>query len=145
MTQEFPFERIGDLYRDTILDHYRKVRRMLRDDLSRLPLNSESRVAIVGTSGLAELTYLALLELGVMKVDVFSQEPTARSDERFLGMALRGLQSLRAGDYSKVVIAIAGDTTSHRVQLAAQEVEDIQIVEPFLQSAAGHVVGVSGA
>ena len=26
MTQEFPFERIGDLYRDTILDHYRKPR-----------------------------------------------------------------------------------------------------------------------
>ena len=132
-------------YIENILDHYRKVRRMLREDLSRLPLDSESRVAIVGTSGLAELTYLALLELGVTKVDVFSQEPTVQADERFLGMALRGLQSLRAGDYSKVVIAVAGDISSQRAQLTAQDVEEIQIVEPFLQSVAGHVAGVSGS
>ena len=127
-------------YIENILDHYRKVRRMLREDLSRLPLSSESRVAIVGTSGLAELTYLALLELGVTQIDVFSQKLTVQPDRRFLGMALRGLQSLQAGRYSKVVIAIAGDTASHRAQLTAQDVEDIQIVEPFLQSAAGDVV-----
>lgn len=130
-------------YMENILDHYKKVRRMLRDDLSRLPLDPESRVAIVGATGLAELTYLALLEMGITRIDVFSPEPTVQPSVRFLGRDLRGLQSVRAKDYSKVVIAITGDTVSQRLLLSAQEVDDHQIVEPFLQTTDKHANGAS--
>ena len=71
-------------YMESILGHYRKVRSMLRNELSQLPLNPESRVAIIGTTGLAELTYLALLEMGITKIDFFSPERVVGDDARFL-------------------------------------------------------------
>ena len=115
-------------YVERILDHYRKVRRLLREDLSRLPLSTESKVAIVGTTGLAELAYLALLELGVTDIEVFSLETNG---VRFLGKEVRALDTIEPDRYAKVVIAVRGDTLVHRGRLAARGIGEGQIVQPF--------------
>jgi len=131
-------------YMESILGHYRKVRSMLRNELSQLPLNPESRVAIIGTTGLAELTYLALLEMGITKIDFFSPERVVGDDARFLGKNLNGIEDLLGKNYSKVVVAVTGDSVPQRAQLAAQEINELQIVEPFLQSVAGNINGDRG-
>ena len=132
-------------YMESILGHYRKVRSMLRNELSQLPLNPESRVAIIGTTGLAELTYLALLEMGITRIDFFSPERVAGDDARFLGKNLNGIEDLQGKNYSKVVVAVTGNAVPQRVQLAAQEINELQIVEPFLQSVDGNVNGNQGS
>ena len=141
MTRKF---QLSMEYMDSILVHYRKVRSMLRNELSQLPLNPESRIAIIGTTGLAELTYLALLEMGITRIDFFSLESTVRNGARFLGKDLNGIGQLRGKNYSKVVMAVTGDAVPQRIQLAAQEIDEPQIVEPFLQSGDGNVNGIVG-
>ena len=123
-------------YVERILDHYRKVRSMLREDLSRLPLTTESRVAIVGTSGLAELTYLALLELGVTEIDVFG---TDSESKQFLGKEVLRLEVIEPEGFAKVVIAISGDPQAPRDHLSSRGATGEQIVEPFWQNRDGRV------
>ena len=59
-------------YVDRVLDHYQRVRSSLREGLASEILNTESRVAIYGSSELAELVYLALRDLGVTEIEVYA-------------------------------------------------------------------------
>lgn len=115
-------------YIDRFISHYKRVRSMLRDDLSGLPLNKESRVAIVGTDELAELAYLALRDLGVDDIDVF-----ARTLERptFLGIPVRELSSLDAASYASIVMVVFDPdaTETARDQLIRAGLPDSQLVE----------------
>ena len=52
-------------YVQRFLYHYQKVRQTLREQLETQFLNAESRVAIYGTGGLAELVFLGLKDLGI--------------------------------------------------------------------------------
>ena len=113
-------------YIERFVDHYRRVRLLLREDLSQLPLNTESRVAILGTTEVAELVYLALKDLGVEDIEVFDTTPTVT---KFLGMRVQALESMVPAYYSKVVIAAAGNTDKLRGELAACGVSGSQIVE----------------
>ena len=88
-------------YVDRFFQHYRRVRVLIQKEISELPLNRESRVAIVGTSDMSELTYLALKDVGVDEIDIFEEQP---SDVNFLGMQVRRLDSIEPGEYAKVVI-----------------------------------------
>ena len=117
-------------YVDNILAHYRRARSLLREDLSRLPLDRDSRVAIVGTSGLAELTYLALLELGVSEIDVFASDD---APVRFLGKDARRLDEIEPARYAKLVVAVAKDTSTQRRTLSSRGADPGQIVEPFAE------------
>jgi len=118
-------------YVDNILAHYRRARSLLREDLSRLPLDRDSRVAIVGTSGLAELTYLALLELGVSEIDVFASDD---APVRFLGKDARRLDDIEPARYAKLVVAVSKDTSIQRRTLSSRGADPGQIVEPFAES-----------
>ena len=115
-------------YIDRFIDHYKRVRRMLREDLSTLPLNRESRVAIVGTDELAELAYLALRDLGVDEIDVFERNPERPT---FLGMPIRRLDSIDGDSYAKVVLALSAsaDPDTSRSQLLAAGLPESQLVE----------------
>jgi len=113
-------------YIEGFVDHYRRVRSLLRDDLSGLTLSTESRVAILGTSELAELAYLALRDLGISDIDVFDRDS---SGERFLGNLVPGLENMVPESYSKVLIADSGDTDELRDSLLARGVGGPQIVE----------------
>ena len=112
-------------YVERFIDHYRRVRSFLREDISTLPLNKESRVAIVGTSELAELAFLALREIGVDDIEVFDRSPSRPS---FLGMSVRKLESLAPHDYAKIVIADSVEAETSRDLLYAAGVPDSQLV-----------------
>jgi hypothetical protein len=111
-------------YTERFLGHYRRVRTLLRDDIGTL-MNVESRVAIYGTSELAELMYLALRDVGVTEIEVFDDDLV---DRRFLGMPVKSLSSMWAGEYSKVLVAFPADVESRCRELQEQGVAPDQIV-----------------
>ena len=113
-------------YVERFIEHYRRVRHLLREDLSSLPLNTHSKVAIIGTSELAELTYLALKDIGVDDIEVFERDG---SGSRFLGMRVQTLRSLEPDLYAKIVIAVPRDVEKWREELVASGVTDGQVVE----------------
>ena len=122
-------------YIERFVDHYRRVRRMLREEIASLPLNAESQVALVGTSELAELAYLALRDLGVEEIEVFGVDGAG---PRFLGMPVRALESMEPSRYAKVVIAPPGGRSSWLQKLNSSGVSESQIVE-LLRSPIGSV------
>ena len=93
-----------------VLDDYKKVRQTLRDELAPLALHEESRVAIVGIGGLAELVYLGLKDLGIEEISVFDQ--TDSPGDKFLGMPVRDIGTLQPSQYDSVVIAALSDSES---------------------------------
>ncbi len=108
------------------VDHYRRVRHVLREDLRSQPLDSESRVAIVGTSELAELAFLALRDIGVRDIEVFAPESDGRM---FLAMEVQLLDSLTPERYSKIVITTPGENGHGREGLLSSGAAESQIVE----------------
>ena len=113
-------------YIDRFMDHYQRVRHILREDFSTLPLNKESRVAIVGTTELAELAYLALRDVGVDDIDVFARNSDT---PQFLGMPVRALEAIEPGEYAKVVVADSSHQDAAREEVYASGVSDSQVVE----------------
>jgi DNA-binding MarR family transcriptional regulator len=87
-----------------VLDHYKKVRHTLGEQLEPLALNAESRVAIYGTGEFAELVYLGLRDIGIEEIDVFAQNSPATN--KFLGMPVRDLSAMKPEEYDRVVVAI---------------------------------------
>lgn len=88
-------------YIESFLGHYRRVKKILKENLNSLTLNKESRVAIIGTGELAELAYLALLDIGVDEIDIYGDE-----DDKpiFLGMDVRYVNNMEVNGYSKIVV-----------------------------------------
>jgi DNA-binding MarR family transcriptional regulator len=117
-------------YIERFVDHYRRVRHMLREDLSSLTLNKESRVAIVGTTELAELAFLALRDIGVDDIEVFEPNPTKTT---FLGFKIQELASIVPSGYAKIVIADSADLDNLRLSLVTSGVSDSQVVELLQQ------------
>lgn len=107
--------RLTVAYIHRFLGHYQKVRQMVRDELAPLGLNEESRIAIYGTGEFAELVYLALKELGIDEVDVFS--PRLPVGSKFLGIAVQEAGSLRPERYDRIVVAQLVDSDSTWVEL----------------------------
>ena len=81
-----------------------EVRQSLREHLEPLALNSESRVAIIGTSDFAELVFLGLKELGIEEMDFFGSNPDG--DHKFQGMPIHDIETLQPDRYERVVIAM---------------------------------------
>lgn len=113
-------------YVDRFLQHYRRVRNMLREDIASLPLNRESRVAIVGTTEIAELAFLALKDIGVDEIEVFDRAPATSS---FLGMPVQELGSIDPGSFAKVVIVNSDRDGAWLEELHDIGVPDSQVVE----------------
>ena len=113
-------------YVERFFGHYRRVRQLLREEFSNLTLNKESRVAIVGTTELAELAFLGLRELGVDDIEVFERDPKR---EDFLGMRVQELVSIDPRDFAKVVIAIPGDADGTRDDLYVSGASDAQVLQ----------------
>ena len=113
-------------YVERFFQHYRRVRLLLQEEISELPLNRESRVAIIGTSDMAELAYLAFRDAGVDEIEVFERTPTSPI---FLGMPVRELGAIEADSYAKVVIIDPEEADAVRDELAANGVSKAQVVE----------------
>ena len=88
-------------YIESFLGHYRRVKKILKENFNSLTLNKESKVAIVGTGELAELAYLALLDIGVDEINMFGNE---NAKHIFLGMNVVSIQDIEVNDYSKIVV-----------------------------------------
>ena len=112
-------------YVERFFEHYRRVRYLLRDDLRSLPLNRESRVAIVGTTELAELAFLALRDIGVDDIEVFERSPERPT---FLGMRVQELETIEPSIYAKIVIADFEELAASRDLLNASGEADSQMV-----------------
>ena len=112
-------------YVDRFVDHYRRVRTMVREELSTLAIDPDSRIAIYGATDLAELVYLAVRDMGISRVDVFDQESDGRS---FLGMPVQSLESVVPGDYAAVLVAFSTDVEARYSELHAMGISASQIV-----------------
>ena len=99
-------------YIESFLGHYRRVKKILKENLNSLTLNKESRVAIIGTGELAELAYLALLDIGVDEIDIYGDE-----DDKsiFLGMDVRYVNNMEVNGYSKIVVTSEDIGSVHTV------------------------------
>ena len=111
-------------YVDRVLDHYKRVRDILREDIGAAGLNPECRMAIYGTGELAELMYLVLRDMGVTRIDFFERDGT----KSFLGSAVRDLASMESEDYVKVLVAFSSDIEVRWQDLQASGVPGSQII-----------------
>ena len=111
-------------YIESFLGHYRRVKKILKENFNSLTLNKESKVAIVGTGELAELAYLALLDIGVDEIDVFGNE---HDKHVFLGMDVVSIQNIEAEDYSKIVVT-SEDIDVINATLKEKSAESSQVV-----------------
>ena len=99
-------------YIDSFLGHYRRVKKILKENLDSLTLNKESKVAIIGTGELAELAYLALLDIGVDEIDMYGDE-----DDKpiFLGKHVQYMKNMEVSEYSKIVVTLEDIDLVHTV------------------------------
>ena len=99
------------------LDHYRRLKLVLRDELGPLMLHAESRVALYGTGELAELAYLVLKEYAIEEITIFG--PKSAAGSKFVGMVVRDSTSLHPEDYDLVIVAELSGTESIYAELRA--------------------------
>jgi DNA-binding MarR family transcriptional regulator len=111
-------------YVDRFLDHYRRVRALVQQDLSSLTMNKESRVAIYGTPELSQLVYLTLRDMGITEIDLFDRVP----GPGFMGSPVQLLDSFDPGNYDEVIVASGSDAEARCAEMNANGVPDSQIV-----------------
>ncbi len=116
-------------YVHRFLDHYRVVRQTLVQELERLGLHEESRVAIYGTGELAELVFLGLKELGIEEIEVFAPRPA--SGDKFLAMPVRDVTALISDHYDCVVVASLKDPEPRNAELSQLGIARGKVVNFF--------------
>ena len=112
-------------YVDRTLDHYGRVREIVKEDLSDLTVGPESRVAIYGSTELGELLYLALRDMEIRRIEIFDIQDSGR---QFLGMPVRSLDSLEPDLYAKVVVAHSTEVDARTRELMSAGVLPAQVV-----------------
>ena len=117
-------------YVQRFIEHYQRVRYLLREDIQSLPLNSESRVALIGTSELAELAYLALRDMEVEDIYVYQINPTK---PKFLGIEVNALASMDPGQFAKIVVAVRQDSEDVLERLHEAGALESQVVQLLQQ------------
>ena len=118
-------------YVDRVLDHHRRVRAILREDIDVAGLASNSRMAIYGTNDLAELMYLVLREMGITRIDFFDNG----GKKKFLGTPVRDLASIQPDEYGRVIVAFSSDIEARCAELHACGVATSQLIT-LIQGAA---------
>jgi hypothetical protein len=100
-------------YVDRFLDHYRKVRVLMRQTLDVTDVGPDSVVAIYGTTELGELMYLAARDAGVKNIEFLDDT----GSEEFLGAPVRPLDSIEPDRYRRLIVAYSTDIESRRQRL----------------------------
>ncbi|MBM3933403.1 MAG: winged helix-turn-helix transcriptional regulator [SAR202 cluster bacterium] len=112
-------------YVEQFIGHYKRVRGILRDDLKG-QITEESSVAIVGSTEMAELAFLALRDIGVEEIHIFDLHANG---QRFLGMKVRSVCEIENGRFSRVLLAARGDNDECRQMLLSQGVAEADFLE----------------
>lgn len=118
--------RLSLSYIDRFMRHYRSVRLQLRQEISSLSLDSHSRVAIVGTTDMSELAYLALRDIGVTGIEIFDHEGVNKT---FLGMAVRPLSGMDVNLYTRIILPNSGDESGLKDGLMGFGISEKHVVE----------------
>jgi len=118
--------RLSLSYIDRFLRHYQSVRLQLREEIKSLSLDSNSKVAIVGTSEISEIAYLALCDIGITSVDIFDHDSNGR---KFIGMEIKPLSSMDASIYTRIILPNFGDRSRLKQKLNAFGVSEKAVVE----------------
>lgn len=116
-------------YVERFLNHYRRVRLMIEQDLESIELTQEYGVAIFGTTELAELVFLILREKGITDIDIIDVSPTRTM---FLGMPVLDADSIDPQKYRKILLAFPLEDTSEKsLELETRGIPKSQIVYFF--------------
>ena len=116
-------------YVTSVLDEFKEVRLTLNRRLEPLGLNKESRIAMFGVGQFAELAYLALREHGIEEIEIFNVGP--HDGDRFLGLNVQDVSTLKADEFDKIIIASLSDTDGIRDSLNSHNIPVNRIVEFF--------------
>lgn len=117
-------------FTERFLDQYRRVRELLRQDLEALTFGAEAKIAIYGTTELAELAFLATKDLGITDVDIIGEESSGR---RFLGMPVLSLDSIDSSKYGKILVAYPSDVEAKCGELRSNGVPP-HLIMPLLMN-----------
>ncbi len=112
-------------YVERFHDHYRRVRQLLREDLSAYTIGPDSRIAIYGATEMSEMMFLVLRDMGVTRIEVFDR---AGAGERCLGMPIKSVTALVPDDYVKVAVAFSGDPAARCQELYDLGVSQDQVI-----------------
>ena len=115
-------------YVEHILNHYQRVRVLVKKEFGDLKLDPGCKIAIYGLTELTELVFLALRDMELNKIEVFDKEAHKR---RFLGIPVRNLESLVPGEYTKVMVAYSSNVEEHCKELFGTGVLPSQVVTLF--------------
>ena len=110
-------------YVDRFMDHYRRVRELVRETVDVDSIESHHVVAIYGATDLGELFYLVLKEAGVERVEFLDESKTGK----FLGMPIHPLENAEQDRYVKVMVAYPNDVVERREKLIAAGVPERKI------------------
>ncbi len=94
------------------LEHYRNIRNHLRSEINQAQLGTNSRVAIMGSSELAELVYLALRDVGVDNIRIFDD---GANGIKVLGEIVRPSNQLVVADFDRIVVARSNEMDSLQI------------------------------
>lgn len=100
-------------YVDRFMDHYRRVRTLVRDTVDTESIEPHHLVAIYGATELGELIYLALRDAGVVSVEFLDESQTGK----FLGVPIHNPESMERGRYVKVMVAYSHDALERKARL----------------------------
>jgi DNA-binding MarR family transcriptional regulator len=110
-------------YIDRFMDHYRRVRVLVRNTVDLDSIEAHHVVAIYGATELGELIYLVLKDAGVEQIEFLDEIATGN----FLGTPIYSLNGVDESRYVKVMVAYPNDMISHRDRLIAAGVQPSKI------------------
>lgn len=117
--------RLTSLHLEQALSHYRNMRARLRGALSQMAQNGIKRVVIYGTSELAEMAYLSLLEMHMTLVGFVDDERL----ESFLSYPVWTLDVLQEWEFDVVLLASVNHIAGFRSRLKQYQISDSRILE----------------
>lgn len=112
-------------YVERTLDHYSRVRDMVKLELQAAVVGAESRVAIYGCTELAELVYLALRDMEIGKIEFFDR---CDSRQHFLGLPVSKLEDLVSDRFAKVMVADSSKIEERKQELFAAGIPSDKVV-----------------
>ena len=125
-------------YVDRFMDHYRRVRSIVRTSVDGQAIGRDSSVGIYGVGEVAEIVYVCLRDGGVDQIGVLW--PSTCASERFLGLDIVDLASAAPQRYSKIIVADTNDVRRRHSELSAAGFADDQIITIVPLSSGDHAM-----
>ena len=125
-------------YVDRFMDHYRRVRAIVRTSVDGQTISPDLSVGIYGVGEVAEIVFLSLRDAGVDQIEVL--HPDRGAAGRFLGLDIVDLESAAPEHYSKIIVADTNDVRRRHFELTAAGFTDEQIITVVPLSPGAHAV-----